>query len=97
LGLFLSALLLTTAVRADPLESWYRRRGQENMKIGNYKAAIEAYEKILSQDPNDREALRALAKAYQQQGLVEKAIEMTDRYLKSTRKMPMSPLIRRRR
>src|SRR5258708_3246867 len=81
-ALLLVIWILAVPAHADPSKSWYLQRGQDNMKIGNYKAAIEAYEKALALDPDDREALRALATAYRQQGLIEKSIEMTDRYLR---------------
>lgn len=62
-------------------ESWYMNRGRANMKIGNYKAAIEAFEKVIEVDPDNREAMRSLGLAYAGQGLRDKAIEQFDRYL----------------
>ena len=62
-------------------ESWYLSRGRANMEIENYKAAIEAFEKVVERDPNHREALRSLGLAYEKQGLKDKAIETFDRYL----------------
>ncbi|MGA1869817.1 MAG: tetratricopeptide repeat protein [bacterium] len=63
-------------------ESWYMSRGKANMKIKNYKAAIEAFEKLLAINPNNREAMRQLGLSYELQGLTDKAIEHYDRYLK---------------
>lgn len=83
----ISLLLLTVigldqrAVAEDFTESWYLSRGRANMEIENYKAAIEAYEKVVERDPNHREALRSLGLAYEKQGLKDKAIETFDRYL----------------
>ena len=65
----------------DFTESWYLSRGRSNMEIENYKAAIEAYEKVVEHDPNHREAMRSLGLAYERQGLKDKAIETFDRYL----------------
>ncbi len=71
-------------LRADAeefMESWYLSRGRANMEIENYKAAIEAYEKVVEHNPNHREAMRSLGLAYEKQGLKDKAIETFDRYL----------------
>ena len=62
-------------------ESWYLMRGRSNMEIGNYKAAIEAYEKAVEQNPDNRDSMRALGTAYEQQGLYDKAVEQYDKYL----------------
>lgn len=62
-------------------EGWYRMRSQSNMKIGNYSAAIEAYEKLLKMEPNDRESLKGIALAYEKQGETDKAIARYDKYL----------------
>lgn len=51
------------------------------MEIENYKAAIEAFEKVVEIDPTHREALRNLGLAYERQGLKDKSIETFDRYL----------------
>ncbi len=51
------------------------------MKIRNYKAAIEAFEKATEINPDNREAMRDLGLAYEKQGLTDKAIEQFDRYL----------------
>lgn len=65
----------------DFVESWYMSRGRSNMEIENYKAAIEAFEKVVERDPANREAMRSLGVAYEKQGLKDKAIEQFDRYL----------------
>jgi tetratricopeptide (TPR) repeat protein len=62
-------------------EAWYVLRGRANMKIGNYNAAIEAFEKASELNPDNREATRDLGLAYEKQGLTAKAIEQFDRYL----------------
>lgn len=51
------------------------------MDIHNYKAAIEAFEKVVERHPTHREALRSLGLAYEHQGLKDKSIETFDRYL----------------
>ena len=71
----------TRAGAEDFTESWYLSRGRANMEIENYKAAIEAYEKVVDRNPNHREAMRSLGLAYEKQGLKDKAIETFDRYL----------------
>ena len=62
-------------------ESWYMDRGKANMEIKNYKAAIEAFEKLIELNPDNREAMRLLGLAYELQGLTDKAIMHYDRYL----------------
>ena len=62
-------------------EGWYVARGEANMKIGNYRAAIEAFEKATELNPGNREAMLQLGVAYEKQGLTTKAIEQYDRYL----------------
>jgi tetratricopeptide (TPR) repeat protein len=81
LTLLMVTWLNTRAGAEDFTESWYLSRGRANMEIDNYKAAIEAYEKVVERDPNHREALRSLGLAYERQGLKDKAIETFDRYL----------------
>lgn len=71
-------------------ESWYMSRGKANMKIGNYKAAIEAFEKVLEINPGNKEAMRSLGLAYEGQGLKDKSIDQFDRYLE---KYPDDPEI----
>src|SRR5262245_35279231 len=61
-------------------EKWYLERGRTNMEIGNYKAAIEAYQKAAKLDPNNREAMKQLGIAYEKQGLTTEAIKQYDRY-----------------
>jgi len=62
-------------------EKWYLERGRTNMEIGNYKAAIEAYQKAATLDPDNREAMKQLGVAYEKQGLTTEAIKQFDRYL----------------
>jgi tetratricopeptide (TPR) repeat protein len=62
-------------------EAWYVLRGDANMTIGNYRAAIEAYEKATQLNPGNRSAMRQLGLAYERQGLTARAIEQYDRYL----------------
>ncbi len=62
-------------------EAWYLMRSRANMEIGNYAAAIEAYEKYLELKPGDREALKGIAIAFEKQGQTDKAIARYDRYL----------------
>ena len=83
----LSVLLLISFCAAVPagaddfVESWYMSRGRSNLEIENYKAAIEAFEKVVERDPGNREAMRSLGIAYEKQGLKDKAIEQFDLYL----------------
>lgn len=78
----LSLVLWNTSGQAQGFtESWYMSRGNSNMEIGNYKAAIEAFEKVVEINSNNREAMRSLGIAYERQGLKDKAIEQFDRYL----------------
>jgi len=83
LGLSVWSLLVLTpdTFAADFMESWYLSRGRANMEIENYKAAIEAFEKVVEHDPDHRESLRSLGIAYERQGLKDKSIEAFDRYL----------------
>jgi len=67
-------------------KSWYLSRGKSNMEIGNYKAAIEAYEKVIEEDSENLEAMRALGIAYESQGFKDKAIAQYDRYLEKNPK-----------
>lgn len=66
---------------ASGTEWWYVLRARANMKIGNYRAAIESYEKAADLNPDNREALKQLGVANEKQGLTTKAIEAYDRYL----------------
>ncbi|MGE0174461.1 MAG: tetratricopeptide repeat protein [Oligoflexales bacterium] len=67
-------------------EEWYLMRGKANMKIGNMKAAIEAYEKAVEINPDNTESMRDLGLAYANEGLTDKAIQQFDRYLKKNPK-----------
>ncbi len=69
-------------------ETWYVLRGRANMKIGNYKAAVEAFEKASELDPGNREAMRSLGVALEKQGLTARAIEQYDLYLDRFRDDP---------
>ncbi len=81
-AIFLLALMLAAhPASAGVKESWYMMRGNSNMKIQNYKAAIEAYEKVCDMNPDNREAMRSLGIAYDAQGLTDKAIQQYCRYL----------------
>lgn len=66
---------------ASGTEWWYVLRARANMKIGNYRAAVESYEKAAERNPDNREALKQLGVANEKQGLTTKAIEAYDRYL----------------
>jgi Tfp pilus assembly protein PilF len=77
----LSAWMGAPVGAEDFVESWYMSRGRSNLEIENYKAAIEAFEKVVERDPGNREAMRSLGIAYDKQGLKDKAIEQFDRYL----------------
>ena len=77
----LNACSASAAWAEDFVESWYMSRGRSNMEIENYKAAIEAFEKVVERDQHNREAMRSLGVAYEKQGLKDKAIEQFDRYL----------------
>jgi len=80
----LSALVLSWSAptwSANLTESWYLSRGKSNLAIANYKAAIEAFEKVVAMDPDNLEARRGLGLAYDAQGLKDKAVEHFDKYL----------------
>jgi len=79
--LFISGWTAVPAGADDFVESWYMSRGRSNLEIENYKAAIEAFEKVVERDPGNREAMRSLGIAYEKQGLKDKAVEQFDRYL----------------
>jgi tetratricopeptide (TPR) repeat protein len=81
ISLLATVLPIQSAFAIDLTESWYLSRGRSNMEIDNYKAAIEAYEKVVERNPSHREALRSLGIAYERQGLKDKSIETFDRYL----------------
>ena len=79
------ALLSSASLAQSPLkegtENWYLERGKKNMEIGNYKAAIEAYQKAAKLNPDNREAMKQLGVAYEKQGLTTDAIKQYDHYL----------------
>ena len=66
---------------AGVAEEWYLLRARANMKIHNYKAAVEAYRKAIEANPANREALRGLGAAYEANGQTDDAIAAYDRYL----------------
>ncbi len=85
LCLMYSIMVVTLFLAADAQgselkESWYMDRGKANMEIKNYKAAIEAFEKLIELNPDNREAMRLLGLAYELKGLTDKAIMHYDRY-----------------
>lgn len=73
-------LILTAASSGGVKESWYIMRGRSNMKINNYRAAIEAFEKAVQINPDNREAMKSLGEAYEKQGLTDKAIGQYEKY-----------------
>ena len=78
------ALLLPGAALAqlkEGTEKWYLERARSNMEIGNYKAAIEAYQKAVKLNPENRDAMKQLGVAYEKQGLTTDAIKQYDLYL----------------
>ena len=79
--MIITLLLAADAHSSDLKESWYMDRGKANMEIKNFKAAIEAFEKLIEINPDNREAMRLLGLAYEKQGLTDKAIMHYDRYL----------------
>lgn len=84
LALVLGATTSASAESETPesgSEWWYVLRARANMKIGNYRAAIESYEKAAELNPDNREALKQLGVANEKQGLTTRAIEAYDRYL----------------
>ena len=78
LGVLLAA---ADAASAGVAESWYLSRGRANMKIANYGAAIEAYERALEANPRSREASRSLAVARLRNGETDRAVAALDRHL----------------
>ncbi|HLV33053.1 MAG TPA: tetratricopeptide repeat protein, partial [Chitinispirillaceae bacterium] len=73
-------LILTAASSGGVKESWYIMRGRSNMKINNYRAAIEAFEKAVQINPDNREAMKSLGEAYEKQRLTDKAIGQYEKY-----------------
>jgi tetratricopeptide (TPR) repeat protein len=80
-SLFLICLLSVAASAGSLKESWYMYRGRDNMKIGNYKAAIEAFENATRINPDNREASHELGLAYEKQGVIDKAVGQYDSFL----------------
>lgn len=76
-----SAALAQAPSLKQGTEKWYLERAKRNMEIGNYKAAIEAYQKATQLNPDNREAMKQLGLAYEKQGLTTDAIKQFDRYL----------------
>jgi len=62
-------------------EMWYMNRGRSNMEISNYKAAIEAFEQALVQNPDNKEASHTLGLAYEKQGMNDKALNQFKSHL----------------
>jgi cellulose synthase (UDP-forming) len=90
-----TALLLAALMFASPAahgnaltEAWYLSRARSNMKLGNYKAAVEAYEKVVQANPENADASRALGLAYEKSGLTDKAVSQFDAYLEKNPKDP---------
>src|SRR5258706_14892912 len=79
LFLILTGVMPCTATSFS--EAWYRRRGKANMRIHDYHAAAEPFQKVVSENPRDKAALLALAQAYEAQGLGDKAVDFYDLYL----------------
>src|SRR6185503_6399893 len=75
------ATLAAEPTAKEGTETWYLDRARSNMQIGNYKAAIEAYQKAVKLNPNNRDAMKQLGEAYEKQGLTTDAIKQYDRYL----------------
>jgi tetratricopeptide (TPR) repeat protein len=62
-------------------ESWYLVHGRSSMRIGNFRAAVEAFQKAVEIDPDNREAARSLGLALERDGQTDRAIAQFDRYL----------------
>jgi tetratricopeptide (TPR) repeat protein len=73
--------LAPAAATASLTVEWYLLRGRHSARIGNWKAAAEAYEKAVQLDPGNREASRALALAWERNGETDRAIAQLDRHL----------------
>src|SRR6266480_5214919 len=82
---FLFLLLTFTSVlpcsASSFSEAWYRRRGKASMRINDFRAAAEAFEKVVEENPRDPEALLSLAQAYEAEGFRDKAVDFYDLYL----------------
>lgn len=77
----LALALFAGSAAAGVAEEWYLLRARANVKIHNYKAAIEAYRKAIEENPRNREALLGLGIAYEANGQTDDAIGAYDRYL----------------
>jgi tetratricopeptide (TPR) repeat protein len=80
-ALVAASLAGAPAAHASVAESWYLARGQANLGIANYAAAIEAFEAALRENPASREASRGLALAYERNGETDRAVAQRDRHL----------------
>src|SRR5512138_726030 len=76
-----AALAATAPAAASVAETWYLSRARANVAIGNYGAAIEAYEKALAESPRNREASRGLGLARLKNGETDRAVAEFDRHL----------------
>src|SRR5512142_1648752 len=75
------AALAAAPAAAGVAESWYLSRARANVAIGNYGAAIEAYEKALAENPRSGEASRGLGVARLRNGETDRAVAEFDRHL----------------
>src|SRR5512142_2074315 len=75
------ALAAASPAAAGVAETWYLSRARAHVEIGNYGAAIEAYEKALAEDPRSREASRGLGLARLRNGETDRAVAEFDRHL----------------
>lgn len=75
------ALALSCTANASLSEQWYLSRAESNMEIKNYRAAIEAYERVTEINPTNQTAMKRLGFAYEFQGFTDKSVSQFDRYL----------------
>src|SRR5512138_1508827 len=80
-ALVAAALAAAAPAAAGVAETWYLSRARANFEIGNYGAAIEAYEKALAENPRSREASRGLGVARLRNGDTDRAVAEFDRHL----------------
>src|SRR5512138_1990180 len=80
-ALVAAALAAAAPAAAGVAETWYLSRARANFEIGNYGAAIEAYEKALAENPRSREASRGLGVARLRNGETDRAVAEFDRHL----------------
>ncbi|MCX6116379.1 MAG: tetratricopeptide repeat protein [Proteobacteria bacterium] len=71
--ILMSATVGNISKASSLTETWYLMRGRANMKIENYKAAVEAYEMALRQDPSNSEANRGLGLSLFKMGQYQQA------------------------